>query len=112
MRRAGAAGGCAIASTLKWDAESASSVVSDLNSANSEVSGSWGAIRVRLVDVGGNTGGVGASVDCVRSAADSARVGEEHVIGRCVDTADRQGQRQQHPEVLVTISHQFPKKVT
>ncbi len=28
-----------MASTLKWDAESASSVVSDLNSANSEVSG-------------------------------------------------------------------------
>ena len=28
-----------MASALKWDAESASSVVSDLNSANSEVSG-------------------------------------------------------------------------
>ena len=101
-----------MAGALKWDADSASSVVSDLNSANSEVSGSWGAIRVRLVDVGGNTGGVGASVDFVRSAADSAGVVEERVIGRCVDTADRQEQRQQHPEVLVNLPHQFPKKVT
>ena len=71
-----------------------------------------GTIRVRLVEVGGNTGGVGASVDCVRSAEDSAGVVEEHVIGRCLDTADRQGQRQQHPEVLVNLPRQFPKKVT
>lgn len=102
-----------MASTLKWDAESASSVVSDLNSANSEVSGkSVAAPSGCGFEVGGNTGGVGASVDCVRSAEDSAGVVEEHVIGRCLDTADRQGQRQQHPEVLVNLPRQFPKKVT
>jgi hypothetical protein len=67
---------------------------------------------VRLVEVGGNAGGVGASVDFVRSAEDSAGIVEEYVIDRCVDTADRQGQRQQRPEAIVTISQQFPKKVT
>ena len=76
---------------MKWDAESASSVVSDLNSANSEVSGEsvGGAIWVRLVSVGSNTGGVGASVDLVRAAAESAGAGEEHVVGECINAAIR-----------------------
>ena len=96
-----------MASTLKWDAESASSVVSDLNSANSEVSGkSVGAPS----GCGWSTSAATPVVSELQSTVSDLQ--RTHVIGRCVDTADRQGQRQQHPEVLVTISHQFPKKVT
>ena len=102
-----------MASTLKWDAESALSVVSDLNSANSEVSGkSVGAPSGCGWSKSAATPVVSELQSTVSDLQRTLPIVEEHVIGRCVDTSDRQGQRQQHPEVLVTISHQFPKKVT